>query len=141
MILDSSALVDFLDPETDHHEDVRSYIEDRPTQPWFSPTIVLFELYQYRARQAGRDGVADLAERLDWVDPLEFTEPAAREAAVIDAELMADGNPINMMDVLIAGVARSVDMALLARDGDFERIAGLDVEYYAATDREASDSN
>ncbi|ELY45609.1 PIN domain-containing protein [Natronorubrum bangense] len=139
MILDSSALVDFLDPETDHHDDIRSYIEDRPTQPWFSPTIVLFEVYQYRARQAGRDGVADLADQLDWINPLEFTETAAREAAVIDAKLMANEDPINMMDVLIAGVARNVDMPLLARDGDFEKVAELNVEYYAATDREPTD--
>ena len=134
MIVDSSALVDFLDPETDHHDDVRTFIEDRPTQPWFSPRIVLFEVYQYRARQAGRDGVTDLAEQLDWLDPLEFTEAAAREAAVIDAELMAERDPVNIMDVLIAGVARDVDMTLLTRDGDFEKIADLDVEYYAGGD-------
>ncbi|WP_306055631.1 PIN domain-containing protein [Natronococcus wangiae] len=141
MILDSSALIDFLDPETDHHDDARSYIEDRPTQPWFSPTVVLFEVYQYRARQAGRDGVADLAEQLDWLDPLEFTEAAAREAAVIGAELMSEGNPINMMDVLIAGVARDVDLPLLARDGDFDKIADLDVKYYTNTNREPDSSD
>lgn len=132
MILDSSALIDFLDSEADHHDDARQYIKDRPIQPWFSPTLVLFEVYQYQAREHGRDGVVDLAERLEWLEPLEFTEQAAREAAVIDAELMAVGNPINMMDVLIAGIARDAEMPLLARDGDFDKITDLDVEYYTA---------
>jgi tRNA(fMet)-specific endonuclease VapC len=130
VILDSSALIDFLDPEADHHDDARLYIKDRPTQPWFSPTIVLFEVYQYRAREHGRDGVVDIAERLDWLEPRAFTEPTAREAAVINAELMAVGDPINMMDVLIAGIARDAEMPLLARDGDFDKIDGLNVEYY-----------
>ncbi|MFP8953848.1 PIN domain-containing protein [Natrialbaceae archaeon A-arb3/5] len=128
--LDSSALVDFLDPQTEHHEDVRSVIENRPGQAWSVPTIVLYELFRYRVRQAGADGLSELEASLEWLDPVPLTHAGAREAALIDAELTAAGTPINQLDVLIAGVTREAGGTLVTRDGDFEVADGLDVIDY-----------
>ncbi|WP_049915698.1 PIN domain-containing protein [Natrialba taiwanensis] len=124
--LDSSALIDFLDPDADHHDAARSFVESRSGQSWFAPTLVLYEIYRHRARQAGPEGVAELAADFEWIDPVPLTHDRAREAALIDAELMAAGTPINQMDVLIAGVTREAGGTLVTRDGDFEAINGLD---------------
>lgn len=128
--LDSSALVDFLDPQTDHHDAVRSFIEERPGKTWFVPTIVLYELYRYRARQVGPDGISELEETLEWITPVGLSKAAAREAALIDGELMSAGAPINQIDVLIAGVTREAGGTLVTRDTDFSAVGGLDVERY-----------
>lgn len=128
--LDSNALVDFLDPTTEHHDDARSFVQDRPSRAWFAPAVVIYEIYRYRARQAGPDGLSELESSLEWLDTLALTYDAAREAALIDAELLAAGTPINQMDVLIAGVTREAGGTLVTRDGDFSAVEGLAVESY-----------
>ncbi|APX98457.1 PIN domain-containing protein [Natronorubrum daqingense] len=130
--LDSSALVDFLDPQTEHHDDIRSFVEERPEKAWFVPTIVLYELYRYRARQVGPAGIAELEESLEWIDPVGLSKAAAREAALIDGELLSAGTPINQIDVLIAGVTREAGGTLITRDADFSAVSDLDVERYVS---------
>jgi tRNA(fMet)-specific endonuclease VapC len=56
------------------------------------------------------------------------TGDAAREAALIEAELLEQGTPINALDMLIAGVVRDAGATLVTRDSDFDSVAGLDVE-------------
>lgn len=129
--LDSSALIDFLNSDTDSHDAARSYVESRLHRSFFTPTVVLYELYRYRARQAGPDGVAELASDLDWLTPVPFTEAAAQEAACIEAELTSAGTQINAMDILIAGVVRESGGTIVTRDRDFERVEELDVESYS----------
>lgn len=128
--MDSNALVDFLDPQTEYHDDALSFIENRPAQAWFAPTVVLYEIYRYQARQAGADGISELEDSLEWLDPVPLTHAGVREAALIDAELMTAGTPINQMDVLIAGVTREAGGTLVTRDGDFATVENLDVESY-----------
>jgi tRNA(fMet)-specific endonuclease VapC len=128
--LDSSALIDALDPRAEHHDQARSAIEESPVQTWATPTIVLYELYRNRARAAGPDGVSELAERIEWVEPVNFTESAARESALIRAELMAEGDMINEWDILIGGVVRESGTAIVTRDSDFDSIDGLETITY-----------
>ncbi|WP_256943961.1 PIN domain-containing protein, partial [Halobacterium hubeiense] len=65
-----------------------------------------------------------------WLDALPLTEPAAREAALIEASLLDDGACVNLGDTLIAGVCRHHDARIVTRDDHFDRVPGLDVETY-----------
>ncbi|WP_254864465.1 PIN domain-containing protein [Halovivax gelatinilyticus] len=135
--LDSSFLVDLLQPKSDHHEDAVDYLDSNEGRAYGAPTPILYEIYRHAAWAGGTDQLAETIDALDWIDPVAFTEPAAQESALIRAELLANGNAINEQDILIAGVARESGAPILTRDGDFENVPGLDVEYYA--DRESAD--
>lgn len=123
--LDSSVLVEYLEG----NESVKAALEEYADRPLFAPTIVCFELYRGATRAGGREGLERVQSGLDWIQPLEFTERTAQEAALIDAELHRDGRPINLGDVLIAAVCRSAGATLLTCDRDFERVDDLEVEY------------
>lgn len=59
-----------------------------------------------------------------------MTEAAAREAALVEAELLDTGHPINLGDVLVAGVCRHHGTGIVTRDDRFERVEGLEVIAY-----------
>lgn len=139
--LDSSFLVDLLQPKYDHHEDAVEYLNADSGGAFGAPTPVLYEIYRHAAWAGGQNQLEETTEALDWVDPVPFTEPAARESALIRAELMAEGNAINEQDIMIAGVARESGASLLTRDGDFEKIPDLEIEYYADVDRDSTGSD
>lgn len=124
--LDTSFLLDYLDgvPAT------AEYLDDHEDKPVHAPSLTLFEVYRGAALTAGRDGIDRVTSGLDWVEPLGLSEPAAREAALIEAELLDDGQPINLGDVLIAGICRHLGARIVTRDGDFDRVEGLSVEGY-----------
>ncbi len=89
--------------------------------------INAFELY-YGARRSARPekAVREVNNLLNSIDVLEFDHSAAQTAGDIHANLMNSGNPIDIMDVLIAGIVLSNKEELLTRDVDhFGRIKGL----------------
>ena len=57
-------------------------------------------------------------------------DAAAKEAALIEAELLDAGERVNLGDTLIAGVCRHNGARIVTRDKHFERVQGLDVEKY-----------
>lgn len=124
--LDTTFLVDYLDGDPA----AREFLEPRIDKPFYAPSLALFEAYRGAATSSGHDGIDRVATSLDWIEPLAVTEGAAREAATIEAELLADGTPINLGDVLIAGVCRHNGARLVTRDGDFDRIDGLETVRY-----------
>lgn len=124
--LDTSFLLDYLDGV----DAAAAYLRDREDKPFFAPSLALFEVYRGAARTEGRDGVDRVATALDWVDPLPLSEPAAREAAVVEAELLEAGDRINLGDALIAGVCRHNGARIVTRDSHFDRVDGLDVDTY-----------
>ncbi|WP_132057181.1 type II toxin-antitoxin system VapC family toxin [Halorussus amylolyticus] len=126
LAFDTSFLVDYLDGADAASEFLTAH-EDKP---FFAPTLALFEVYRGAARTGGREQVERVATGLDWVEPLPSTDAAAREAALVEAELLDTGTPINLGDVLIAGVCRQNGAKIVTRDGDFDRISGLEVVEY-----------
>ncbi len=52
--LDSSFLVDFLDPEQRHHEAAKGWMHERSDEPFATPAICAFEVLRGTAR-AGDD--------------------------------------------------------------------------------------
>jgi len=126
IVFDTTFLVDYLDgvPAT------QEFLESREDKPFYSPSLALFEAYRGAATSSGRDGVDRVAAGLDWIEPLALTDGAARDAAVIEAELLGEGTPINLGDVLIAGVCRHNGGCLVTRDNHFENVDGLETVKY-----------
>lgn len=123
-LADASFLIDYArgDP------DALAYLESHD-EPIGASTIVLSELYRglMLTQEMTRE---ESMTKYEWVDPLEFTEDSAAEAAEIYVQLRQDGELIPRSDIYIAGTARSEGVPLVTRDGHFDRIEGLDVEAY-----------
>lgn len=102
------------------HEDV----------PLHVPTVARFEIYRGAPRADLPGGLEGAVEALDWIEPLPFTDAAARETVRVEHELRTAGDQINVADRLIAGTAREAGATLVTRDAPFERIDGLDVTRY-----------
>ncbi|MDA3789742.1 MAG: type II toxin-antitoxin system VapC family toxin [Desulfobacula sp.] len=93
-------------------------------------TITLFELQyvveksQYRKRS--EDALTKFLLPLDLIN---LDRSVAIEAAAIRSQLERKEMPIGPYDLLIAGLARSLDMTLVTNNTkEFERIVGLHLE-------------
>ncbi|PSP46715.1 VapC toxin family PIN domain ribonuclease [Halobacteriales archaeon QH_1_68_42] len=123
---DASFLLDYLDGV----DATTAYLEANEDKPFFAPSLALFEVYRGATRSNGREGLDRVTSGLDWVEPLPLSEPAAREAALVEAELLDSGDRINLGDALIAGICRHNGARIVTRDDRFDRVDGLDVEKY-----------
>jgi predicted nucleic acid-binding protein len=126
IVFDTSFLIDYLDGV----ESTVEFLDENENKPFFAPSLVLFEVYRGAARTGGRNQMEEVATGLDWVEPLPFEEPAAREAALIEAELISAGEQINLGDTIIAGVCRQNGARIVTRDSHFDRVDDLEVETY-----------
>lgn len=124
--LDTSFLLDYLDGV----DAAGAFLEENDQVAFTTPSLALFEVYRGAARTGGRDALDRVRTALDWVEPLALDGGTAREAATIEAELLDAGERINLGDVLIAGVCRHHGATIVTRDGDFQRIDGLDTLVY-----------
>ena len=127
--VDTTFLVDYL-TENDGGP-VAEFLETTEDEPLYAPTLVLNEVYRGAVFADGAETVDDLARRLEWLERLPFTDASAREAVAVERELKADGEPINRLDVLIAGVVREVGAELVTRDEGFRAVDALEVAEYA----------
>ncbi|WP_049971255.1 type II toxin-antitoxin system VapC family toxin [Haladaptatus cibarius] len=123
--LDSSFLIDYLNGQPDAQE----YMETNPTSSFYSPSLVLFELYDGLDEHTDRS-LDEFDAALDWITPMPFTVASSREAIKIKRELKANGMPVNLKDVLIAGTVREAGGTIVTRDDDFKHVAGLSVRNY-----------
>ncbi|NHX42001.1 MULTISPECIES: type II toxin-antitoxin system VapC family toxin [Haloarcula] len=126
IVFDTSFLLDYLDGV----EATAEYLDEHEEKPFFAPTLALFEAYRGAARTAGKEGIERVAGGLDWVEPLPLEDPAAKEAALIEAELLDSGERVNLGDTLIAGVCRHHGARIVTRDSHFDRVDGLEVDGY-----------
>ncbi len=92
--------------------------------------INAFELYYGADRsQNPKKSHTEVNSLLKSMDVLEFEMPAVLASAKIQAELMNAGNPVNILDVLIAGIVMVNNEELLTRNvNHFNRINGLNWE-------------
>ncbi|MFB6150821.1 MAG: PIN domain-containing protein [Haloarculaceae archaeon] len=121
-VLDSSFCADFLRGR----ESAKEYRIDRRDERFALPSVGYYELY-HGAVKVGRDPIL-VDDDLPWVDHLEYDRTHALEGARIRQELEANGERIQHPDMMLAGVARSLDVPLVTADDGFERVEGLDVE-------------
>jgi tRNA(fMet)-specific endonuclease VapC len=127
--LDNSVLSDYLRSNSPSHEQAAEIIETYDGT-WYTPTPALWEALRYGAQTQRQAGVTRTVSALDWAEPLPVTRNAVREAALIEAELLDQGTPINALDMLIAGIVREAGATLVTRDSDFDSVDGLDVEQF-----------
>jgi tRNA(fMet)-specific endonuclease VapC len=92
-------------------------------------TIVLFELQVGIAKStAPEKRTQQLQQLLSRVNLVPFDRDAALAAATIRAQLEQQGTPIGPIDVLIAGVAASLQATIVTRNvGEFSRVVGLSI--------------
>ncbi|PSQ53145.1 hypothetical protein BRD20_04185 [Halobacteriales archaeon SW_8_65_20] len=64
------------------------------------------------------------------LEPIPLDAGSAREAARIEAELLDAGQPINLGDVLIAGVCRHHGSLLVTDDDHLNRVDGVETLSY-----------
>ncbi len=101
-------------------------------------SVVAFELWYGVAKSRRKEAntqrlLAFLAGPLEWTL---FDEEDAREAGAVRADLEIAGKPIGAYDVLIVGQARRRGATLVTSNlGEFERVAGLKWEDWAASRR------
>ena len=93
-------------------------------------TITLFELqYGIEKSQYRKRSEDALAKFLLPLNIIEIDASAAMEAAAIRAQLEKKGLPIGPYDLLIAGLAKSLNIVLVTNNTkEFERIDDLNLE-------------
>ena len=120
-VLDTNFLIDLLRGKEDAIDVADSFDNPKTT------TINAFELYYGAGRSIKpKKGISEVGNLLRSIDVLEFNNPAAQKAGEIHAELMNSGNPVDIMDVLIAGIVIVNKEELVTRDIEhFRRIKGV----------------
>lgn len=98
-------------------------------------SISLYELY-YGAWNSlkPKENILKVNSLLKSVELLTFDKPAAEKAGEIQAVLMNSGEPIDIQDVLIAGIVMSRNEELVTNDKHFRRIPGLKFRSWSPTD-------
>ena len=120
-ILDTDYLVALLRGNADATD-----LADKIKNP--KTTIInAFELYYGADRSAKPEkSYIEVNSLLGSLDILGFEMPAVLTSAKIQAELMNNGNPVNILDVLIAGIVMVNNEDFLTRNvNHFNRINGL----------------
>lgn len=130
--LDSSFVVDFLDPEQDHHDDAVEWMEEHAEEELAVPSVCAFEVVRGTAR-ASEDRFERAAGFLRTLSVLELDLETAIAAGDLDGRLHADGTPLGARDTLVATPAVEHGYALVTRDRDFEGVPELAVEFYDET--------
>ena len=123
---DTSFLIDYLDGA----DEAGDFVESHRNQPFYAPSLALFETYRGGARTGGADALDRIKEALEFVRPLPLDPAVAREAALLEAELLDTGNPINLGAVLIAATCRHHGARLVTGDDHFGNVEGLEVVDY-----------
>lgn len=125
--LETTFLVDLLrgDPEAIARAKA---LEDTGEPKCVAPPAVselLIGAHRIGGRELERAG--DLVESLTLLD---FDLEACQEAGRLGASLIARGEPMSTVDLLIAAVSKRHGQRLITRDRGFTRVRGLAVETY-----------
>lgn len=121
-VLDSSYCADFLRG----YEHAKDYRLDHRDESLVLPAVGFYELYHGAVRE-GRDP-RDVDRDLPWVERLEYTPAHGLAGARVRDELETGGQRIQHPTMMIAGVARSLEVPVVTTDGGFERVDDLAVE-------------
>lgn len=127
--LDSSFLVDFLDPEQKDHDSAVAWMDEQGDEALATPAICAFEVLRGTAR-VNDERFERAVGFLRTLDVLEFGLQDAIAAGNLDGRLHEEGTPLSARDTLVASPAREHGFALVTRDRDFGDIQGLEVEFY-----------
>jgi tRNA(fMet)-specific endonuclease VapC len=133
-LLDSNTWISLLRWQ---HAGVLAGLKRRPADEILLCSVVLAELW-YGAEGSDpnrRAGNYALVDELDAkYQSLPFDNAAARDYAVIRADLARSGQPIGPNDTMIAAIARSRGATLVTHNtAEFSRVPGLTIEDWQST--------
>lgn len=77
-----------------------------------------------------KKNIETLEKDLAWLRILNLTKQSGKEGAKIEDELEKEGKKINIIDILIGGIARFAGGSVVTKDKDFKKIKGLDVKKF-----------
>jgi predicted nucleic acid-binding protein len=129
-VLDTSYVVDFLEGE----EDAVTIFDmlRQGSAPLGVTSYTHFELYAGigRSQQPDRER-RQVVNFLEGLTLFDFEPEAARQAGLLDVELAASGEPVGLVDLMIAATALHHGQSVVTRDPEgFERVPGLEVLTY-----------
>lgn len=112
--LDTSVIIDYLEGI----DPVVSFVDARDTL--LTSTICVYEVLEGEVFAPGPTDVFGCRRDFGRVQAVEFTEQIAIEAARLQDDLHADGDPLSARDMMIAATARSTDAEFVVADSDFQ---------------------
>lgn len=112
--LDASVIIDYLEGI----DGVVSFVDAQDTL--LTSTICVYEVLEGEVFAPGSSDVFGRRQDFGRVEAIEFSEAVALEAARLQDELRADGDPLSPRDVMIAATARSTGADLAVADSDFQ---------------------
>lgn len=127
---DTSFIVDLLRGDQKAKKVLEDIIRKGETPALAAPTLM--EVHTNIARNTSRDRDSELmGDIMKSVAILSLDGESAMRAGKLDAEVMAAGEMIPPIDIMIAAIALEHDEVLLTRNAKhFERIPGLKVRGY-----------
>ena len=122
-LLDTSIIIALFD------EDEKVISQVNQAQEVYLPAIVIGELY-YGAYYSKREeeNVRKIDNLRTEVSILDCDDSTAKIYGQVKTQLRRKGRPIPENDLWIAATALQYDLTLVARDGHFENIDGLELE-------------
>ena len=131
MILDTSYLIDLLRGKNENVIKKANELDNRFTIKSISSVSVM-ELW--RGALQNLDSAAEkkkVNELINSLNILSFTSEVAKKAGEIEAELIKNGNMVDLEDIMIAATAMTRNEKVLTRNiQHFSRISGLALESY-----------
>jgi predicted nucleic acid-binding protein len=127
--LDSSFVIDFLDPDAENHDAADGWMREHSDEPLLVPYICAFEVLRGAARANVGYERAKSFLRSRGVDVESSGLTEAVDAAEFDAELHERGTPLSARDTLVASCAHRTGYTLVTRDRDFEDVP-VEVDFY-----------
>jgi len=119
-LLDSSALIE-LSRATKKAEKIIQIIG------FHIATTTSICIHEFLVGYGQKDNV-QLRRAIKNLDIINFDAKSAEFSAEIERDLAHRGQPVNSLDVLIAGVCLAKDLTILTSDKDFKRIKNLKVQ-------------
>lgn len=129
-VLDTSFVIDFLEGE-EEAVSIFDFLRQQAA-PLGVTAYTHFELYAGVGRAQRPDRERRQVEGvLDGLTLFAFAPEAARQAGLLDAELAEAGEPVGLVDLMIAATALHHGQSVVTRDAvGFERVPGLEVLSY-----------
>ncbi len=129
MIFDSNFLIDFLNGKKDA---VNKYLElEKAGEPFFITSVSVFEVIQGISKSYGLEKARKILDFLKSIPCFSLDFESAKIAGEISQELSRHGSIVDVGDMLIAGIAKSKNQAILTKNTKhFSRIPELKFHAY-----------
>ncbi len=129
MILDTSAIIDFLRGKPDIAEKIKKLNERNI--PLYLTSIAIFEIFKGTMAVDNEKELKKIHLLLESLGVLSFDASSAKEAGIIHKTLKMKGQIIDPEDSMIAGIAKINREPILTKNvKHFGRIDALEVESY-----------